>query len=275
MEKMKNESPHNSLTESEVSQVELVQVDALVMAGGDGSVIDPSVSAKGLVKVAGKPMVQWVVEALRKASMVREIAVVLPPGQDIESWSHLVDYVIESDGMISENVGAGVRALPRRGHVIVTTSDIPSVTPEAFDDFIAQSLSRGGDLSYPMIPEADMMTAYPGTQRTFFKLKEGKVTGGNALVFDSHQLEYLTELGQEVFEARKSPLKLANIVGARFAFKLITGKLTLADLEGRISDFAKLKCKALISHHASIGADVDKPEDLPAVEVKLDEMNKA
>ena len=272
MEKIANT---NSNTGEVTDETAAVQVDAIVLAGGDGSVIDPEISVKGLVEVAGKPMVQWVVEALRKAQQVREIAVVLPPGQDIEKWQDLCDYVVLSDGMISENVAAGVKALSKRGHVVVSTSDVPSVSPDAIDDMITQSLQRGADLSYPLIPEVAMLEAYPGTERTFFKLREGRVTGGNVMVFDSHQLEYLTKLGQEAFEARKNPFKLANIVGMRFAFKLAAGKLSMQDIEDCLNNFVGLKCAAILSNYASIGADVDKPEDIPVIEAKLAEVDKA
>jgi len=268
---MKKITHTNSSTDEVQSGAAMTQLDAIVLAGGDGSVIDPEVSVKGLVKVAGKPMVQWVVEALRKAQQVREIAVVLPPGQDMEQWQDLCDYVVLSDGMISENVAAGVKALSNRGHVVVSTSDVPSVSPDAIDDMITQSLQREADLSYPLIPEAAMLEAYPGTERTFFKLREGRVTGGNVMVFDSHQLEYLTEVGQEAFEARKNPFKLANIVGMRFAFKLAAGKLGMQDIEDCLNKFVGLKCAAILSNYASIGADVDKPEDIPVIEAKLAE----
>lgn len=271
---MKNVTNTNSALIKKQDEAAITQVDAIVLAGGDGSVISPETPVKGLVKVAGKPMVQWVVEALRKAQQVREIAVVLPPEQDTSEWQDLVDYIVPADGMISENVGAGVRALSARGPVVVATSDIPSVSPQAIDDLISQSLQRGADLNYPLIPEDAMLSAYPGTKRTFFKLREGKVTGGNAMVFDSHQLEYLTKLGQEAFEARKNPIKLANIVGARFAFKLATGRLSMQDIEDCLNKFVGLKCAAILSGYASIGADVDKPEDVDVIEAKLAKVNK-
>jgi NDP-sugar pyrophosphorylase family protein len=54
------------------------RVDAMVLAGGEGAVIDPTVRVKGLVRIAGKPMVEWVVDALRAATTVAKIAVVAP-----------------------------------------------------------------------------------------------------------------------------------------------------------------------------------------------------
>ena len=270
MEKMKKE------THSEVGAVDTgaIVVDALVLAGGDGSVIDPQVSAKGMVHIAGKPMVQWVLESLRQSKYIRKIVVVLPPDQDTASWEHLTDAIVESDGQISDNVIEGKDALDSDSLIISVTSDIPSVTPQAIDNFIELTVKSGADISYPMVREAAMNAAYPGTERTFFKLREGRVTGGNAMILHSKHFDYLRQLGQEIFEARKNPIRMANMVGTRFAFKLATGRLSKNDLEERIGKIINLQCAAIIFDDASIGADVDKPKDIDAIVAKLVEMGK-
>jgi NDP-sugar pyrophosphorylase family protein len=50
------------------------KVDAVILAGGDGEVIDPTQRFKGLVPIAGKPLLEWVVEAFRAAGTIGEIA---------------------------------------------------------------------------------------------------------------------------------------------------------------------------------------------------------
>ena len=44
-----------------------MRVDAIVLAGGDGAVIDPNCRFKGLVSISGRPMIEWVVDAMRGA----------------------------------------------------------------------------------------------------------------------------------------------------------------------------------------------------------------
>jgi len=270
MEQMKNNT-HNEATATGIDDL---VVDALVLAGGDGSVIDPQVSAKGMVHIAGKPMVQWVLESLRQSRYIRKIAVILPPNQDTAAWEHLADKIVFSDGQISDNVIEGKNALDSDSLIISVTSDIPSVTPEAIDNFIELTVKSGADISYPMVREAAMNAAYPGTERTFFKLREGRVTGGNAMILHSKHFDYLRQLGQEIFEARKNPIRMANMVGTRFAFKLATGRLSKNDLEERIGKIIDLQCAAVIFDDASIGADVDKPKDIEAIVTKLIEMGK-
>lgn len=249
-------------------------VDVIILAGGDGSVIDPRAPAKGLVLVAGKPMVQWVLEALRQSKYVRNIAVVLPPDLDTDSWKDLADHVVFSDGMVSDNIMAAWRALGADGMVMSITSDIPSVIPAAIDEFVELTVQSGAQLSYPFISEADTLREYPGAQRTFINLKDGKFTGGNAMILYSEHFEHLRDVGQEIFEARKNPIRMANMVGTRFALRLVAGRLTLNDLQQRVGEIIQMKCAALVVKNASIGADVDKPADIAAVVAKLREMGK-
>jgi len=246
-----------------------IRVDAIVLAGGDGSIIDPQTPVKGLVKVAGKPMVQWVVEALNQAQHVDRIAVVLPPDQDVSSWEHLVSHVVCNDGLVSDNIIKAKDALNTDGFIISITSDIPSVTPNAIDNFIELTLQRGVDISYPYIRATVMQDAYPDSERTYFKIDGTKVTGGNAMMLRAEHFDHLREVGQEIFESRKNPIKMANMVGANLAFKLATGKLASVDLEQRVGKIINLECAAIVIDDASIGADVDKLEDIACVEAKL------
>ena len=73
-----------------------MSVDAVVLAGGDGAVIDPTSRFKGLLPVHGRPMVAWVVDALRASPFVAEVAVVVPTAEDLGAWADTVDktYII-------------------------------------------------------------------------------------------------------------------------------------------------------------------------------------
>ena len=96
----------------DTNKVDAQLADALVLAGGDGSALDPNQPIKGLVEIAGKPMLQWVLEALRAANNVREIVVVIPPNEsDISSWEQLADHIVQSNGNFGENIAAGLDAL--------------------------------------------------------------------------------------------------------------------------------------------------------------------
>ena len=70
------------------------------------------------------------------------------------------------------------------------------------------------------------------------------------------------QVAREIFARRKSPLKLCNWLGWSFIIKLLLHRLTIADAEKRTSELLHINCKAIITRHAGIGMDIDKPADL-------------
>ncbi len=252
----------------------LVKVDAVVLAGGDGEVIDPTVHIKGLVPVAGKPMVEWVVEALRAADSIADVAVVVPTAENLGSWVDKADKIVVSDGRFADNAIAGVDAFRNDRSVLLTTGDLPALTPQAIDDFVAQSIARNADFSYPLVRKEDMLEQFPGSERTFVRISGGEVTGGNMMVLTPALVAQAREIGQRFFETRKSPVKMARVVGLKFMWKMATGTLNPADVEAKLGELLGGTCAAIYTTHASIGADVDKPIDVVVSERVLFDRNK-
>jgi len=243
-----------------------MKVDAVILAGGDGEIIDPTVQIKGLVPVAGKPMVQWVVEAMRAASTVQDVAVVVPSAENLGAWADEVDKLVVSNGDFAENVIAGVDSFRNDRSVLLATGDLPALTPEAIDDYVTRSLEAGADLSYPLVPKEAMEQQFPGSQRTYVKLVSGSVTGGNVALLSPELAHNNTEIGQRLFDTRKSPIKMARVIGVPFIFKLVTGRLDPTDVEKKMAQLLGGTCAAIYTTHASIGADVDKPVDVVVAE---------
>lgn len=243
-----------------------MKVDAVVLAGGEGEVIDPTVHIKGLVPVAGKPMVEWVVDALRSAETVGDIAVVVPTAENLGAWVNKASKIVVSKGKFVDNCIAGIDSFRNDRSVLVATGDVPALTPEAIDDFVNQSIERGADFSYPLVSKAAMLEQFPGSERTFVKIAGGPITGGNMMVITPALASRARDIGQRFFETRKSPLKMARVVGVPFIFKMALGILDPADVERKLSELLGGTCAAIYTDHASIGADVDKPLDVVVAE---------
>lgn len=243
-----------------------MKADVVILAGGDGAVIDPGCRFKGLVPIAGKPMVEWVVEAMRQAELVAEVAVVVPTAEDLGGWADTVDKLVISDGSFLDNVLAGVRAFRSERRVLVTTGDVPALTGAAVDDFVKRSLESGADFTYPLVIKQDMLEQFPGSERTFIKLKSGEVTGGNMMLVNPDLVEQSREVGQRLFETRKNAVQMARVLGFRFALKLVTGRLEVPEVEDKIHDLLGGRGAAVYTSYASIGADVDKPVDVVVAE---------
>ena len=243
-----------------------MKVDAMVLAGGDGAIIDPTVSVKGLVPIAGRPMIEWVVDALRAAETIGHIAVVVPTDQDLGDWVARVDHVVVSDSSFIDNAIAGATVFENDRHVLGATGDLPALTPEAIDDFVTRSIESGAEFSYPLVFADDMEAQFPGSQRTYVKVSGGRVTGGNMMLLSADLVRRIRQIGQRLFDTRKSPVAMARVIGIPFIFKYVTGRLRVDDVEHKMEQLLAAKCAAIYTSHASIGADVDKPIDVVVAE---------
>lgn len=243
-----------------------MRVDAVILAGGDGAVIDPAVRIKGLVPVAGKPMVEWVVDAMRAADSIVEVAVVVPTAENLGPWADKVDKLVVSNGSFIDNLIAGVDSFRNDRSVLVATGDLPALSAAAVDDYVERSLEAGADFSYPLVPREAMEEQFPGSQRTYVKLVTGSITGGNMMVLAPSLVAKNREIGQQLFDTRKSTIRMARIIGLPFILKLVTGRLDPTDVENKMAQLLGGTCSAIYTTHASIGADVDKPIDVIVAE---------
>ncbi len=241
-------------------------VDAVVLAGGDGAVIDPTCRFKGLLPIAGKPMVEWVASALKSAETIHEVAVVVPSAENLGRWVDDVGKIVVSDGSFVDNLIAGVGAFRGERPVLLATGDIPAITPEAIDDFVRASLATGADATYPLVRKEDMLAQFPGSERTFIRLTDGSVTGGNMMLVEPAVIVANREIGGRIFATRKNPIAMAQVIGMRFVVKLILGKLDVSEVERKLGEIIGGTGAAVYTSYASIGADVDKPVDVVVAE---------
>jgi GTP:adenosylcobinamide-phosphate guanylyltransferase len=219
------------------------------------------VELRALTPVLGRPMIDHVVDALRQARSLSQIVVV----------GDLPESPVRDQGGFVENIYAGLDAT--QGELaLIATSDIPFVTAESVDDFVAQATAAGADLVYPVVRLEDCYSRFPGLKRTAVRLKEGEFTGGNMMLARREFMESQRERLARAYALRKSPLKLAMMVGAgttaRLALSVITRQPTLSipELEASISRVLGGTARAVISRYPELATDVDRPSDLAAAE---------
>ncbi len=102
---------------------------ALLVAAGSGERLGAG-RPKAFVVLAGRPMIEWSLEALRAAG-ISEIVVAAPPGHDVEGCVTVPGGVTRS-----ESVRAALAAAPP-GDVVVHDAARPLVTADHFRDTLA------------------------------------------------------------------------------------------------------------------------------------------
>jgi CTP:molybdopterin cytidylyltransferase MocA len=240
-------------------------VDAVVLAGSinNGPLKECSpVNHEALIPIGNKTMVEHVVDALLKARNVKRVLIIGP----VAELSSLVldkrTSTAESCGGILENIEAGLNRLPGEKRVLLVTSDIPMLTPEAVDDFLVLCGDMSGDLYYPVIGKVDVESKFPATSRTYVNLKEGIFTGGNLFLLNPAVFKKCVENGQKIINLRKSPIGLCRLLGLKFVIKFLMRSLTLREAEEKVSQLlGSIKGIVVISNHPEVGVDVDKPGD--------------
>jgi len=241
-------------------------IDAVVLAGGvdRGEIAARTgVAHRPLLEVGGRPIIQWELAALRGSAHIARVAVVAPEAVQSVVDEAGVDVRVTDTGSFLGNVVAGIAALAGAGkHVMLLTGDLPLVTAEALNDLVDQSLASGADACYPIIPRESCERWFPGGRRTYVRLREGAFTGGNGVVVTREFVETRKELIARLYSSRKNPVKLAAMLGLGFVFGLITGRLSLRQLEARAGKMVRARVAAVISSFPELGFDVDKLADL-------------
>ncbi|MFZ5595745.1 MAG: NTP transferase domain-containing protein [Bacillota bacterium] len=247
-------------------------VDALVLAGSknDGPLRQcSSAPYEAMIAIGRKTMVEYVVDALRSSERIGRIIVVGPSEMACLSGRKDVR-VISARGNLMENVSRGVRELPGANRILITTCDIPMITPRAIEDFLDRCEKRPAQIYYPVVPREVVEKEYVRVRRTYVTLREGEFTGGNIFLVDPGTVERCMKIGQRLVDARKSPVQLSRIVGMSFLLRFLLKKVTIKEAEEKVSALLGVEGAVVVSAYPEVGVDVDKPSDLELVRNVLD-----
>lgn len=243
-------------------------VDAIVLAGRPNTGLLQQCSpetSEALIDVNGRPMVQYVLDALIMARHVDKIALVGPVQDLAGRISFGRAKLVEKGRTAVENVLRGVEELKSRDKVLVCTSDIPLITGEVVDCFVEACAARDARLYYPVADKRSVEAAYPGAKRTFVRLKEGSFTGGNVFLVDPEVVLSKADLIEQMYAVRKDPFAQCRLLGWGFVARMLLGVLSIFEVERRVCELFDLEGAVVIMPDPEIGMDVDKPADLELV----------
>ena len=245
-----------------------MSVNVVVLAGGkNGPEMQAAtgVEKRALTPLGQTTMLDCVVAAHTAAASVGRVFVVGPVPLS-ENYT-----TVTGGETLLDNLMAGLAAAQDGdGPVLVSTSDIPFLTPAAVEDFVRQAQASGADLCFSYVPVALCYAKYPQMKRTAIKLREGKLTLGNLFLVNPRFLIAHQETIMQAYAARKSPFQVGRLLGwgllARFlgAQTLSPALLSVAQLEAGVGRLIGGGCRAagIRSAFPEIGTDIDKPDDV-------------
>jgi hypothetical protein len=245
-------------------------MDAIVTAGGIPQPDEPLYSyshgdPKALIDVAGKPMVQWVLDALSDAKQVDNVVMVgLSPKSGL-SCTKPVHYV-SNQGRMLANIVAGVNKCleldPRAKYVLIVSADIPALRGDMVDWLVNTAMETKDDLYYGICPREVMEARFPGSNRTYTRLKDIDLCGADINISHVRMATEHLDLWESLIGNRKSPLRQAATIGFDTLFQVATHSITLQQLVEKVCRRIHIQGRAIVWDRAEPCMDVDKPHQL-------------
>ena len=243
---------------------------ALVLAASRGH-LDPlaqagGVSHKCFIDIAGRPMLQRVVEAVMASPRVRHTIVAIEPDSMAEAKQILaplpgaesIEYVPSR-----ENIGTSVAAVARAEllPLIITTGDNALHTEEMVTFFCDALDGVTEDGALGLTPAAAVLEKYPEGNRAFHRFRDGAFSSCNLYaILTARGLD-----GARVFNSGgqfgKKPRRLIGAFGL-FAFLLYKSRLfTLRTVLKTLSRGIGVRTAPVLMPFAEGPIDVDRPVD--------------
>ncbi len=258
-------------------------IDAIITAGGipqpgDRLYAYSNGNSKALIDVAGKPMIQWVLDALGDSKAVKNVIIVGLTAKSGLTCKKPIHYV-SNQGRMLANIVTGVNKSleldARSEYVFIVSSDIPALKSEMVDWLAKTAMETRDEMYYGVCPREVMEARYPESKRTYTKLKDMQVCGADINIIHVNQVTQHLDMWEQLIGNRKSPAKQAAVIGWSIAFKYLTGQFTLQELVERVCERVGIKGRALIWEHAEPCMDVDKPHQLQIMRADMEEQQRA
>lgn len=252
-------------------------MDAIIVAGGRAAPEDPlyaatGVTNKALLPIDGRPMIQYVAEALAGSAQVTRFVVVgLPPEACPEMG--LPTVFAPAHKSLFDNVVSGFKKLlqinPDARLTILSTADIPLLTTEMVDWLIDTCTQTDHDAYYTVVERSVMERRFPGAGRTYVPLRGGAYCGADIFMARTDLVHTNQALFDKLMAARKSFWKQVQLLGPGLLLRFAARRLTLADAERMVSRVLNLRGRVILTPYAEMGMDVDKPHQLELVRAGL------
>jgi GTP:adenosylcobinamide-phosphate guanylyltransferase len=252
-------------------------MDAIVTAGGIPQPGEPLYehtqgNSKALLDVSGKPMIQWVLDALCEAKEIDRI-IIMGLDEDSGVTCTKIAHYMPNQGSMLENIRAGMIQLkqlnPAAHHALVVSSDIPTITSAMVDWVVTTCMQTDNDVYYNLIERSLMEKRFPGSKRTYTHLKDVEVCGGDMNVIRTMTGTSDDDFFEGLIAARKSVFKQAKLIGIGTLILFLLRQLTLQDAIKRVAKRLNMTGQAILCPYAEIGMDVDKPFQLELVRADL------
>lgn len=232
---------------------------AAITAGGradDAFARAMGVSVKALAIVSDVTLLDRAIEAARGAGARR---IVVIGGAEVRAHcEERVDAVVDESVDGAENVRRAIASCADEP-LLLSSSDMPFVTPEALADFVTRA--RWFDLALPLAEGVEYERTYPNAPPHVTALGADRVANGNLVYFGPGVAARAIVQAQRFFDARKSLVRMAALLGPTLLLRFLTRTLRIAHVEARGRQVLGLDVRAIRAASPSLCFDVDSIDD--------------
>lgn len=257
---------------------------ALVLAGGHPGPGDPLFpltqgKPKALLPLLGRPMLQWVLDALNASQHITHLLIFGVSEKDYPWDVRKEARFVPGQGSMVRNVLYGLQTLARSGHgdepVLLVSGDVPAITGGILDWVAENAMRLRFPVIYHVVERRAMEKRFPGVKRTYVRLRDMEVCGADVNVAHTRLAFREDNLWERIVAARKSPWKQATLIGWGTLLRLLLRRLTLEEAVRRVRERLGLEATALVSPYPEMAMDVDKPQHVSLVEAFLRQRSSA
>ncbi len=137
------------------------------------------------------------------------------------------------------------------------------------DWLINTCMETSDDIYYGVCPREVMEMRYPGSKRTYTKLKDMEVCGADINIVHVRMASAHRDVWEALIANRKNPVAQARVMGLDTLYLLVTRQATLQDFVTRVSQRIGIKGRAIVWPYAEPCMDVDKPNQLEMMRTDL------
>ena len=252
---------------------------AIILAAQRDGKLDPmaadaGVTHKCLVPIVGRPLLDYVIEALVAVPGLERIRICIEPAavdavRSVRGASGElgipVDYV-PSAPTITESAYASAEGLA--GPMIITTGDNVNLTSGAVQQML-DALANGAQVALAMATREAVLAAHPEGQRRFYEFRDAAYSNCNLYAMAGPEALKAAETFREGGQFAKNRKRLIRVVGR---FNILLFVLRVATLEGamkRLSRRLGARLAAVVLEDGAHAVDVDNPRTYAIAETIL------
>lgn len=243
-----------------------MQLDVVLPAGGliSGEFAERAgTSVKAFIKFNGESILSRTVYCLKQAGVQGRYVIVGPEEVASDESAGKVDAVVVQTATGPENILAGLeklREMGSGGRIVIANTDLPLLSPESVKHFV-EACPDNIDICAPALTKQMFEAKYPGLRAAFVPLSDGDWTMGCLFLVNANAIAANRAHIARVFEARKSQMQMAGMLGWRFVLKFLTHRLALKDIERRCCRILGCSAAAIITDDADLAFDLDELKD--------------